>query len=343
MRFTATITRHGETVANTSGIAQGGRTNTALTEKGLRQAASLAEHPDFQGVTRFYTADNERSFTTALPTVERLRTQTGLPVPVLRVPDLNEVDFGQYDGGPSRGEFDRSRHRVYLDGATFEGGGESLAAAGARLRRGFATIGRDCGDGARVGVVSSGTILRLIPGWCFGLLPEELLGVSTPNAIPFRAVFELAGETDVRVVDCTLPDFVLRRAVRGALGARTIRLIAAPTHDDPEGQRSVASNTLAQAAGPIRLIVTGSAHRHARAAAQLTRAYTFARSEEVAQVRHPGLDDASDATHLRDCIGWIAARCADGDAAVVVADPQVLQQISPTIRVAEDGAWNSAA
>jgi broad specificity phosphatase PhoE len=85
------LVRHGETVLNVAGIAQGWN-DSALSETGQRQALALAERLKSQGVTAIFSSPLGRARTTA----EVLAAAIGLPVATL--PDLREMCYGEWEG-----------------------------------------------------------------------------------------------------------------------------------------------------------------------------------------------------------------------------------------------------
>jgi broad specificity phosphatase PhoE len=85
------LVRHGETVLNAAGIAQGWN-DSALSETGQRQALALAARLKSQGVTAIFSSPLGRARTTA----EVLATAIGLPITTL--PDLREMCYGEWEG-----------------------------------------------------------------------------------------------------------------------------------------------------------------------------------------------------------------------------------------------------
>ena len=88
---TILLARHGETDWNAVGRWQG-HTDRALTERGRRQAAELAERLANDEIDAVYSSDLIRAVETAEPVAKRL----GLPLQTL--PELREVDVGTWAG-----------------------------------------------------------------------------------------------------------------------------------------------------------------------------------------------------------------------------------------------------
>src|SRR5690349_24733280 len=86
------LARHAETVWHEENRYAGGRSEPELTERGLRQAAQLAEAAVALGVDVVVSSPQRRAVTTATPAAE------ALGVPLLLRPDLREVDFGDLEG-----------------------------------------------------------------------------------------------------------------------------------------------------------------------------------------------------------------------------------------------------
>jgi len=86
------FTRHGETLWNIEGRVQGAL-DSALTEKGIRQARRLGERLQNEGITRIYSSDLPRAKATA----EEVRQILGLNE-VLTEPALRELSFGEWEG-----------------------------------------------------------------------------------------------------------------------------------------------------------------------------------------------------------------------------------------------------
>src|SRR6266702_6807917 len=85
------MVRHGETVCHTEN-RYAGRSDIALTEKGLAQADQLASWVVGAGITAIWTSTLSRAQATALPVAKAL----GLPLQIDE--RLVELDFGEGEG-----------------------------------------------------------------------------------------------------------------------------------------------------------------------------------------------------------------------------------------------------
>lgn len=85
------LVRHGETIWNANGRFQG-HTDVPLSENGIAQANKLALRLKKEKIHAFYSSDLSR----AKETAEILAQQHQLPVKYL--PDLREINFGQWEG-----------------------------------------------------------------------------------------------------------------------------------------------------------------------------------------------------------------------------------------------------
>jgi len=117
------LVRHGESAGNAAGLLLG-RIDSPLTARGIGQARSLAD--TVSGATQLVSSPLAR----ARHTAEALGT--GLPV---EVDDRwVEVDYGEYDG-QALGDVPAEVWSKWRSDPTFAPpGGESLAAAGSRVR-----------------------------------------------------------------------------------------------------------------------------------------------------------------------------------------------------------------
>lgn len=86
------LVRHGETVWNAESRVQGGNADTALSEKGVRQVAQLAEVLRHERVDLILSSPLQRATTTAKGIGQYHQA------PIITNPDLKEVDVGEFDG-----------------------------------------------------------------------------------------------------------------------------------------------------------------------------------------------------------------------------------------------------
>lgn len=159
------LVRHGESVGNAAGLLLG-RIDSPLTERGIGQARSLAA--TVAGASRLVSSPLARARNTA----EALGT--GLPV---EIDDRwIEVDYGEYDGQPL-GDVPAEVWAMWRSDPTFTPpGGESLAAAGARVRAACDELFADPdgparGDGVVV-VVSHVSPIKAAACWSLGMGDE---------------------------------------------------------------------------------------------------------------------------------------------------------------------------
>ena len=92
------LVRHGETEWNVRGILQGAR-DIPLNETGRAQAARTGQVLSVLKWDRVFTSHLSRAYDTGAA----IAAACGLPAPT-RVPNVQERDFGIYDGAPGRGE-----------------------------------------------------------------------------------------------------------------------------------------------------------------------------------------------------------------------------------------------
>jgi broad specificity phosphatase PhoE len=160
---TILLARHGETDWNAVGRWQG-HTDRALTERGRRQAAELAERLANAKIDAVYSSDLLRAVETAEPVAKRL----GLPLQTL--PELREVDVGTW-AGLTRDEvaerFPDGFRRWsewqtgWEDGETYDQMGERVVGAILRL------AGEH--QGGRILVVSHGGAIRALHAAAAGI------------------------------------------------------------------------------------------------------------------------------------------------------------------------------
>ena len=86
------LVRHGETVWNAEFRVQGGNADTALSEKGQRQVARLAEVMRHEPIDLIVSSPLQRAVITA-QTIGQYHT-----APIETHPGLKEVNVGEFDG-----------------------------------------------------------------------------------------------------------------------------------------------------------------------------------------------------------------------------------------------------
>ncbi len=159
------LVRHGESTGNADGLLVG-RTDAALTERGLHQARSLAEV--VSGATRVVSSPLSRARATA----EALGT--GLPVEVDE--RWIELDYGEYEGRSPGSVPAEVWRRWRADPGFRPPGGETLLEAGDRVRSAceelFGPGGDGEGGGGPVVVVSHVSPIKAAVCWALGLGDE---------------------------------------------------------------------------------------------------------------------------------------------------------------------------
>jgi probable phosphoglycerate mutase len=149
------LVRHGETVHNVAGIAQGWN-DSALSEKGIAQVRSLAKRLRDCGATALYSSPLGR----ALSTARYIAEEVGLAVKTLD--DLREMSYGTWEGRSFldvRRDDEPAYQRWIADADAACPGGESHNDVLRRMQRAFETIDRDASGTAIV--VTHGTAIRI--------------------------------------------------------------------------------------------------------------------------------------------------------------------------------------
>ncbi len=152
------LVRHGETAWNKE-LKYQGHTDVPLSDEGLRQAHLVAGRLAAEKLAAVYASDLSRAFITA----ETIAARHNLPV--TRLPELREVQFGDWEGLTYEGisanwpeEYNQLFHRTdevrIPGGETFREVKERAAGAVARL------VARHPGE--TIAVVSHGGAIRTI-------------------------------------------------------------------------------------------------------------------------------------------------------------------------------------
>jgi broad specificity phosphatase PhoE len=152
------LVRHGETVNNVAGIAQGW-SDSELSEAGLSQVRRLASRLRDSGANVLYSSPLGRARSTAGIIAE----QTGLEIRTLD--DLREMNYGSWEGR-SFLDVRRDDRSIYerwiVDGDEPCPGGESHNDVLRRMQNAFRTIGEGLGGApVRAIVVTHGTAIRV--------------------------------------------------------------------------------------------------------------------------------------------------------------------------------------
>ena len=146
------LIRHGETLHNVAGIAQGWN-DSELSDRGREQVARIAERLAAMQPTALYSSPLGR----ALSTAEVIAKATGLDIVTLD--DLREMNYGGWEGRSFldvRAEDEAIYQRWINDPACPCPNGESHDDVRRRLERAFASINSE-----RPVVVTHGTAIRI--------------------------------------------------------------------------------------------------------------------------------------------------------------------------------------
>jgi broad specificity phosphatase PhoE len=147
------LVRHGETVHNANGIAQGWG-DSALSERGNAQVRALAERVARFKPDALFSSPLERAMSTARP----IAAATGLEIATLD--DLREMNFGRWEGQSFRDirANDAEAARRWMDDPDCAcPGGESHNDVRVRMARALAAIAQ----ATRPVIVTHGTALRI--------------------------------------------------------------------------------------------------------------------------------------------------------------------------------------
>ena len=153
------LIRHGETVHNAAGIAQGWN-DSALSDEGRRQVVRLATRLVPLHPTEIYSSPLGRALTTAQLIGEACK------LPVTTIDDLREMSYGSWEGRSFldvRREDNDTYLRWVADPDVPSPQGESHNDVLRRMQRAFETIEANGGGrgGRRVVVVTHGTAIRI--------------------------------------------------------------------------------------------------------------------------------------------------------------------------------------
>jgi broad specificity phosphatase PhoE len=163
------IARHGETLDNARGVAQGW-SDSDLSDLGQEQARSLGLRLASFDLTRIYCSTLPR----ARKTAEIVAEETGLAI--VELDDLREINCGEWEGVSFEKvrRDDTAAFRAWLDDPTAPcPGGESFTDVGVRVRRALKTIAT-LEDEAGVEtplplVISHGLAIRIMASGLLGI------------------------------------------------------------------------------------------------------------------------------------------------------------------------------
>lgn len=172
------LVRHALAGSNRDGLASSSPPGEGLTTEGREQA--LALRSELAGVQVDLAVATD--FSRTLETLEL--ALTGRDVPRLVVPELNEISFGDYDGG-LLDEY-RAWAAAEAPDVRAPGGGESRAEAAARFARGLAVV--TARPERTVLVVAHALVVRYVLDAAAGLVPAARMApVAHATAYPLSA------------------------------------------------------------------------------------------------------------------------------------------------------------
>jgi broad specificity phosphatase PhoE len=169
------LARHALAASNRDGTCSYAAPGLGLTPEGRDQARRLGELLVDDGIEVGVATELVRSRETLELAL------AGRDLPIVVVPELNEIHFGSFDGGL----LDRYREWAWSELPTIDapGGGESRAAAAARYARGLRLV---LSRPERVAlVVGHALCVRYVLDAAEGLVPAARM-TPVPHATPFR-------------------------------------------------------------------------------------------------------------------------------------------------------------
>ncbi len=150
------LVRHGETVHNVAGLAQGWG-DSALSERGQRQVAALAHRVARMKPAAIFSSPLQRARTTA----DAIAGSSGLDVQL--IDDLREMNYGTWEGKSFLDvrRNDEESYRRWISDLNFPSPeGESHQHVFDRMRRAFEAI-RAAANGHPVVAVTHGNAIRI--------------------------------------------------------------------------------------------------------------------------------------------------------------------------------------
>jgi 2,3-bisphosphoglycerate-dependent phosphoglycerate mutase len=173
---TLLLARHGLAASNRDGgIASCTAPGQGLTSEGVQEARDLGEALADERIDLGVATELAR-------TAETLELAlAGRAVPRLVVPELNEIHFGRFDGGPLL-EY-RTWAASELPDTPAPGSGESRAMAAARYARGLRVL--LARDEATILAVGHALLIRYVVDAAAGLVPAPLI-TPVPHAVAYR-------------------------------------------------------------------------------------------------------------------------------------------------------------
>jgi broad specificity phosphatase PhoE len=172
---TLLLVRHGFAGSNRDDIASCAIPGEGLTPEGVEQARALGASLVETEIALAATTELSRAHETLRLALE------GRHVPSIVVPELNEIHFGSFDGGPL--ETYRAWAAAHSPSVRAPGGGESRAEAAARFARGLRVLLER--DEETILLVGHALALRYVVDAAEGLVPAPRMA-RVPHAEPFR-------------------------------------------------------------------------------------------------------------------------------------------------------------
>jgi broad specificity phosphatase PhoE len=173
---TIVLARHALSGSNRDGLAACTAPGEGLTPEGIEQARRLGELLAGEALDLGVATDHCRTQETLDHALARR------DVTRIVVPELNEIQFGSFDGGP----LVDYRAWAGIESPTLEapGGGESRAQAAGRYARGLRIVLERPEEHALV--ISHALALRYVLDAVEGLVPAALMAWPVEHAVPHR-------------------------------------------------------------------------------------------------------------------------------------------------------------
>jgi broad specificity phosphatase PhoE len=170
------LVRHAAATSNRAAIASCALPGGGLTDEGVVQGRALRDLLESEPISLAVSSRLSR-------TQETLALALGgrLDVPTIVVPDLDEIDFGSFDGGRLADYRAWAASRPPDEPAP--GGGESRAEAAARFARGVRAV-LDADDGT-IALFGHALAVRYVVDAANGLVPASVMA-PVAHAVPYR-------------------------------------------------------------------------------------------------------------------------------------------------------------
>ena len=172
---TLVLVRHAYAVSNREGTASCAVPGDGLTPEGVEQARRIADRIGDDTFSLGVSSELARTQETLALALD------GRAVPRLVVPELNEIDFGSFDGGPLASY--RAWAGSHSPSEPAPGGGESRGMAAARFARGLESLLERSEQ--VVLLVGHALVVRYVLDAAVGLPPAPLMQL-VEHATPYR-------------------------------------------------------------------------------------------------------------------------------------------------------------